>query len=73
MSGSESYQNIDKRHKFYDFIINDNIDAVNTSIKSNLDSINEHLDIVEFKKKFNGMIVGLSNYNYYMNDMLDYY
>lgn len=73
MSGSESYQNIDKRHKFYDFIINDNIGSVNTSIKSNLDYINEHLDIAEFKRKFNGMIVGLSNYNYYMNDMLDYY
>lgn len=72
MSGSESYQNIDKRRKFSNFIIDESI-STTTTMKQNLVDINDHLDIVQFKIKFNGMIVGLGNYEYYMSDMLDYY
>lgn len=64
---------IDERIKFLNFLINPDLNIANTSIKLSLDKLNNHINIFEFKKKFNGMVMGLSNYKYYMYDMLQYY
>ena len=72
MSGL-SYKNEDVRYKFQNFLINPNLEITNTGIKISLDTLNSHNNIVQFKRKFNAMVMGLSNYEYYMSDMLEYY
>tara|TARA_Y100001970_G_C14252007_1_gene872531 strand:- start:1874 stop:3265 length:1392 start_codon:yes stop_codon:yes gene_type:complete len=63
----------DKRQKFLNFLINPDLNITNTGMKISLDNLNSHLDIIQFKRKFNAMVMGLSNYEYYMSDMLEYY
>ena len=63
----------DQRVKFHNFLISSELNIDPTVMKVNLDDLNSHLNITEFKIKFNAMVMGLSNYEYYMYDMLEYY
>ena len=66
--------NLDKRENFLNFLIDDsNLNIETTTMKEKLEKLNLHNNIIDFKRKFNAMIMGLSNYEYYIYDMLNYY